>query len=224
MINRVKLVIFDLDGTLVNAYPAVSRSVNYTLSSLGFAPRTDAQIKRSVGWGDRQLMVHFVGEKLADPALAIYRPHHIKALGVKGAVKFLPGALVVLKFLKARGYKLAIASNRPAKFTRIILKALGVLPLFDVVLCADKAKRPKPYPDMLWAIAKRLGLDKKEVLYVGDMTIDVNCAHRAGMRMVAVSTGSSSKKELKALKPWAIIGKMVKLKSIIMDKVKPRQG
>jgi phosphoglycolate phosphatase len=211
----IKAVIFDLDGTLVNAYPAVSRSVNYTLNSLGFALRSHAEIKRSVGGGDRKLMIHFVGKKLAPRALAIYRPHHTKALEVKGAVKLLPGALGVLKFLKSKGYRLAIASNRPTKFTRIILRMLDVLQLFDVVLCADRADRPKPYPDILWTIARRLNLDSQEVLYVGDMTIDVTCAHRAGVRMVAVATGSSSKKELKDLKPWRIISKMNQLKKII---------
>jgi HAD superfamily hydrolase (TIGR01549 family) len=211
----IKAVIFDLDGTLVNAYPAVSRSVNYTLNSLGFALRSHAEIKRSVGGGDRKLMIHFVGEKLAPRALAIYRPHHTKALEVKGAVKLLAGALGVLKFLKSKGYRLGIASNRPTKFTRIILRMLDVLQLFDVVLCADRADRPKPYPDILWAITRRLNLDNQEVLYVGDMTIDVTCAHRAGVRMVAVSTGSSSKKELKDLKPWRIISKMNQLKKII---------
>ena len=211
----IKLVIFDLDGTLVNAYPAVSQSVNYTLGSLGFAPRSHTEIKRSVGGGDRKLMAHFVGEKQADQALKIYRPHHAKALKAKGAVKLLPGVLGVLKFLKAKGYKIAIASNRPTKFTRIILKVLGILELFDIVLCADRADRPKPYPDMLWSIAKRLKCDKKEILYVGDMTIDINCAHAAGVRAVSVATGSSSMKELKALKPWAFIYKMVQLKSII---------
>jgi len=211
----IKLVIFDLDGTLVNAYPAVSQSVNYTLNLLGFAPRSHAQIKHSVGGGDRKLMVHFVGEKLADQALAVYRPHHTKALRLKGAVRPLPGALGILRFLKSKGYKLAVASNRPTKFTRIILKALGIAEFFNVVLCADKAARPKPYPDILLAIAGRLNLEKKEVLYVGDMTIDVNCARRAGVRMVAVSTGSSSKKELKDLKPWRIVGKINQLKKII---------
>jgi len=212
-----KLIIFDLDGTLVNAYPAVSQSVNYTLNSLGFARRSYADIKRSVGSGDRKLLIHFVGTRLADQALAIYRPHHTKALEAQRAVKLLPGAWGVLKFSKGKGYNLAIASNRPTKFTRIILKVLGVWQFFDVVLCADKAGRPKPYPDILWAIAKRLSLDISEVLYVGDMTIDVNCAHRAGVRMVAVATGSSSKKELKDLKPWRIIDKINQLKKIIVE-------
>ena len=213
----IKLIIFDLDGTLVNAYPAVSRSVNYTLKALGFAPRSDAQIKRSVGGGDRVLMAHFTGNKLADKALAIYRPHHIRALQVRGAVRFLPGVLGTLKFLKGRGYKLAIASNRPTLFTRVILKVLGATALFDVVLCADKAPKPKPHPDMLWAIARRLRVDKSAVLYVGDMTIDAACARAAGIRMVAVHTGSSTKKELKSLKPWRIIDRMVQLKPLIKE-------
>jgi HAD superfamily hydrolase (TIGR01549 family) len=193
------------------------------LNALGLAPRSHQEIKRSVGGGDRKLMAHFVGEKLADKAIKIYRPHHTRALAVNGAVKLLPGALGVLKYLKGQGYKLAIASNRPTKFTRIILKALDILKYFNMVLCADRAKNPKPYPDMLWEISRGLKLEKSEVLYVGDMTIDVECARRAGVRMVAVSTGSSSKKELKDLKPWGFIDKMVKLKTTIMETTKDKK-
>ena len=211
----IKLVIFDLDGTLVNAYPAVAKSVNYTLKALGFPLRSDVTIKRSVGEGDRQLMIKFVGPKRADDAMAIYRPHHAKALKSKGMVRFLPGVWGTLNFLKSKGYQLAIASNRPTPFTRIILKVLGAGKFFDVVLCADCAKRPKPYPDMLWTIARRLRIAKRDVVYVGDMTIDIQCARAAGIRMVAVATGSNSKKELKSLKPWRIIGRMVLLKKVI---------
>ncbi len=211
----IKLVIFDLDGTLVNAYPAVSQSVNYTLKALGHRPRSYDEIKRSVGGGDRKLLALFVGEKRTAQALKIYRPHHAKALKAKGGVKLLPGAGQILKFLKAKGYKLAIASNRPTKFTRIILSELGISPCFDVVLCADKTPRPKPYPDILRAIIKRLKLENKEVLYVGDMTIDIHCGRRARVRVVSVNTGSSSRKELKALKPWALIDRITQLKPII---------
>ncbi len=216
----IKLVIFDLDGTLVNAYPAVSRSVNHTLKSLGLPRRSHAEIKRSVGGGDRKLMAHFAGEAMADQAIAIYRPHHIRMLKRQGMVKLLPGAGGILKFLKKQGCLLAIASNRPTQFTHLILRKLGVWKFFDEVLCADKAKRPKPYPDILETIAKRLKIDKDDILYVGDMGIDVCCGREAGMRVVAVSTGSSSKKELKDLKPWAIIGRISQLREIIHRGVK----
>ena len=200
-----KLIIFDLDGTLVDAYPAVVKSVNDTLKKLGFPKRSHEAVKRAVGWGDRQLMAQFVGEDLADKAIRLYRPHHTKTLGAPGHVKFLPGAKMLLRFLDARGYKLAIASNRPAKFTRLILKGLGIDRCFDAVVCADRAPRPKPYPDMLLAICKRLKIKKSEALFVGDMTIDVEAGRRAGIRTVAVATGSSTRSQLKALKPHRII-------------------
>lgn len=210
-----KVIIFDLDGTLVNAYPAVTSSVNDALQQLGFPKRSYATIKASVGWGDRHLMAGFVGEELADKAIKLYRPHHAKALQAKGGVRFLAGALATLNFLKAKGYKLAIASNRPTRFTQIILKTLGIVRLFDVVLCADRARRPKPYPDMLTSITRQLKVKKDEVLYVGDMTIDVITGQKAGIATVAVVTGSSTREELKALKPRQIIARISQLKQII---------
>ncbi len=209
----IRLVIFDLDGTLVNAYPAVVASVNFTLKKLGFPPKTAHQIKRAVGWGDRHLMVDFVGEDLADKAMTLYRPHHFKAL--KTGVSFLAGALDLLKWCKMHGIKLAIASNRPTKFSNEILKGLKVSQFFDQVLCADKAKRPKPYPDMLLQICRELKVKKQDVLFVGDMTIDLNCGARAGIKTVGVPTGSNTKKELNELKPYKIINKVNQLKKLL---------
>ncbi len=214
--NQCKLVIFDLDGTLVNAYPAVTHSVNYVLHKLGFSRRSYAFIKAAVGWGDRHLMADLVGEDLADKAIKLYRPHHAKALCISGGVKFLPDAKALLSFLKKHGYKLAIASNRPTRFTRIILRTLKITKFFDMVLCADRASRPKPYPDMLLDIVRELKVKKTEVLYVGDMTIDLITGQKAGIRTIAVSTGSSSVKELKDLKPEAILSRIGALKQTII--------
>ncbi len=211
----IKLIIFDLDGTLVNAYPAVSQSVNDTLKQLGFPRRTHADIKRSVGWGDRHLMAHFVGEDLADKAMRLYRPHHAWTLASPGSVKFLAGTKTLLPFLRREGYRLAIASNRPTRFTRIILKVLGIRHYFDMVLCADRAQRPKPYPDMLFDILKRLKVPKSQALYVGDMTIDVTTGQRAGIKTIAVTTGSSTRAELKRLKPAYLIAKINQVKIIL---------
>ena len=211
----MKLVIFDLDGTLVNAYPAVASSINHTLKRMGSLPRSAAVIKSSVGWGDRHLLEGFLGRDKAVKALKIYRKHHVGAIKAKNGVKFLPGAKAILAALKNNGCRLAIASNRPTKYTLLILRTLGARSCFDMVLCADKAKRPKPHPDMLIQILSTFKVKRRDALYVGDMTIDVHTGRRAGVRTVAVSTGSCTPAQLKQLKPWQIIDKMSRLKTII---------
>ncbi len=209
----MKLIIFDLDGTLVNAYRAVRSSINHTLKAMGFPLRSAAVIKSCVGWGDQHLLQGFVGKAKAGAALKIYRRHHAAAL--KTGVRFLPGVQAMLIFLKRFGYQLAVASNRPTKFTLLILNILGARAYFDMVLCADKVQRPKPHPDMLMEIMRALKVKKEETLYVGDMTIDVITGKRARVRTVAVVTGSSPAAQLKQLKPWRVIDKMSRLKTII---------
>lgn len=95
MINKkIQLVIFDIDGTLINAYPAVYRSVNFTVKKFGFGRISHQTIKRTVGWGDRHLLQSFIGDKNLDRALSVYRRHHAAAL--RQDTKLLPGALRIL--------------------------------------------------------------------------------------------------------------------------------
>lgn len=142
-----RLIIFDLDGTLVNSYPAIISSTNYTLEKLGFRKQTAKVIKKAVGWGDKQLLYPFVGSKNLDKALGIYRKHHSKSL--QRLTFFMPYAKRLLLYLNKRGYKLAIASNRPHKFTDLLLRHLGIKRLFDYVLCKDQIKFGKPHPSIL---------------------------------------------------------------------------
>jgi phosphoglycolate phosphatase len=206
MLQHPKLIIFDLDGTLVDAYKAVSRSLNFALGQVGIGPVPDPVIKRKVGRGDRNLVGNFVPPLLVDKTLRIYRRHHQKAL--REGTEFLPGAKRLIHHLRRQGYLLAIASNRPTRFTRIILKHLKVLQCFDCVLCADKVKRPKPYPDMLLGIMNKLNVLPAEAVYVGDMTIDVATGKKARVRTIAVATGSSTKAELLSKNPDRIISKV----------------
>ena len=212
---KIKLVVFDLDGTLINAYPAVSRSVNYTVQHFGFAPISHQKIKRSVGWGDRHLLQSFIGDADLDAALKVYRRHH--ALALRKDTKLLSGALKILQYLQANGFKIAVASNRPTKFSLIAIRYLKIEKFFDYVLCGDKVKRPKPAPDILKAILKKFSLKATQALYVGDMQIDIKTGHGARVKTVAVATGSNTPKELAALKPLAVIKNVFAVKRILSD-------
>ena len=216
MSNNLKLVIFDLDGTLVDAYKAVAGSLNYTLRELDLAPVDDDTIKRTVGWGDRHLVGTFVPRKDVDKAVSIFRRHHSRAL--KEGTSFLPGARLLIVDLKAKGFLLAVASNRPARFTQIILKHLGARDLFDHVLCGDKVASPKPAPDILEAILKKFSLSPGQALYVGDMAIDVEAGKRAGIRTVAVTTGSNTRKEVARLRPYKTVDHLAGV-ALIVEKL-----
>ncbi len=210
--KKIKLIIFDLDGTLVDAYPAINASFNHTMKKLGYAQQKPQLIRRAVGWGDKQLLAPFVRQQDLTRALAIYRLHHKNSLGRKSRV--LAGARGLLSKLKKKGYKLAVASNRPRKFSLILLKHLKLKGYFDYVLCADQLKQGKPHPEILKNILRRFALSAEAALYLGDMAIDAQAGRNAGIRTVMVSGGSSSIKELRQERPWRIVrrvGALLKL-------------
>ena len=124
----------------------------------------------------------------------------------------MPAAQELLRCLKKEGKKLAIASNRPARFTKIILKSLDASKFFDKVLCADQLRFGKPNPLILHKLIKVFGVSKQDVLYVGDMVIDVQTGKRAGVATAAVSTGSSTPSELKKARPTYLFKDLAALK------------
>ncbi len=205
----LKLIIFDLDGTLVNAYEAIERSLNFTLKKLGYPPANISQVRRAVGWGDENFIKRFVRKEDREKGLEIYRQHHKSAL-LKYS-KVIPKVKEILGILKKRNYKLAIASNRPEKFTRLLLNHLGLKKYFPTVVCAKNKDEIKPHPWLLLKIIKKLRIKKNEAIYLGDMTIDVRAGKNAGIRTIAILGGSSSRNELRQTKPSGIITKFPQL-------------
>lgn len=200
---KIKLIIFDLDGTLVDAFRAVVDSINFSLKKLGYEPQDEDYIKRSVGWGERSLLATFVDEKDLDTLQALYRESHAKTLAY--GVKFLDGASELLERLKSEGYKLAIATNRSFWSTKIILQELNAEKYFDAVLTKDEVDLPKPNAEILERLIKEFGLELSQAIYVGDMTVDVETGKNAGVATIAVTTGSSTREELEQLNPFKVI-------------------
>lgn len=211
--KEIKLIIFDLDGTLIDAYQAIAKSFNFTMQSLKTGKYSPKVIRRAVGWGDENLLRPFVGSGDLQQALFIYRKHHKQSL-VKYS-RLLPGVKKVLGLLKVKGYRLAVASNRPTRFSRILIRHLKLNKYFDYILCADKCKHMKPHPEILQKIMGRFQVKPSQTLYVGDMAIDAEAAHRAKARAIIVTTGSSAKKEIKKEKPFLIIGRITGLLEVL---------
>jgi len=211
--QNIKLVIFDLDGTLVDAYAAINNSFNYVMRRLGLKPKSAGLIRRAVGWGDANLLKPYVGERDLELALSLYRRHHQHSLLKQS--RLYPQVRPLLRKLKDKGYKLAVASNRPHKFSLILLRHLRIIEFFDYVLCADKLKRGKPDPEILNEIISRFAVKKSQVLYVGDMVIDAQAGRRAGIKTVIVTTGSSSLSEIKKERPFKIIPEISELSVLL---------
>ena len=192
-------VLFDLDGTLIDSFDAIAASVNHVRSLHDLPPLSVAEVTRHVGRGATQLLRDTVG--VGDPKAngEAYRVHHPTV--IQSGTRWLPGALEMLQALHGQGVKLGICSNKPVAFTRIILEGDTFGPLFDVVLGPEAAGKHKPAPDILLVAMNRLGVTPSETLYIGDMTVDIETARAAGVRVWVVPTGSDTVEALDAAGP-----------------------
>ncbi len=214
MISKKKLVIFDLDGTLIDAYRAIEDSLNFTLNRLRYPLESKNMIRRAVGRGDIYLLKLFVNQRDLSRAICIYRKRH--AWSLKRYSRLMPGALDVIKILKNRNVLLGVASNRPTLFARIALKALHVEKFFDQILCADKIKFRKPHPLILNELMRYFHVFKEDVIYCGDMVLDVETGKRAHITTIAIATGSNTYAELKKAKPTFLFKNLKALRSFVV--------
>jgi len=215
MPKRICLLIFDLDGTLVDAYPAICQSFHYSMAKLGLPSVDDESIRRAVGWGERKLFEPFVPEDKLDEMSRIYREHHLKAL--ESGVVLMPGAQEMLTQLKDSQYKLAVASNRPTRTSKAIIDTLQIAHFFDCVMCGDQINKFKPDPGILNHILNQLSLSTEQAFYIGDMAIDAEAGQRAGVKTIIVTTGSSSRKEIEEAKPYKIVDKISSVMTILRE-------
>lgn len=211
--SNIKLVIFDLDGTLVDAYAAVHKSMNFAAKRIGIKPFTFILIKRSVGRGEKNLVQRLIPEEHVESFLAHYRKHHPEAL--RKNVKLLKGSRAILKSLKQKKIKLAIASNRPTRFVKLILRYADIDAFFDYILCADRIKRPKPYGDILKKILKKFSLKPSQAVYIGDMALDVETGKNANVKTIAVVTGSCSRREICVSRPFKTAKDLIEVNTIV---------
>ncbi|QDU63857.1 Phosphoglycolate phosphatase, chromosomal [Planctomycetes bacterium Pan216] len=204
--------LFDLDGTLVDSYGTIQSSVNYLRRGHGLPPLDLPTIHKAVGRGVGWLLEQTLPGCDPEVETPLYHRHH-KA--IIGRTKTLPGVRRTIKSLYRRGCRLGICSNKPLALTQVLLAELKLEPLFEIVLGPESVTQRKPAPDMIEVAQSRFGVDSDQVLYVGDMTIDIETARAAGVPVWVIPTGSHDVERLREAKPDHIMTQFNELLSLV---------
>jgi len=199
----VELLIFDLDGTLIESKWDIAASVNLTLVELGLPQRSLEEIFGFVGDGVKKLLRLSVGDNHRvsfDDALQVFRAHYLAHC--LDRTKFYPGIEATLAHFTDK--RKAVATNKSIEYTDVILKGLGGQ-YFQYVVGGDNGFGLKPEPGMLLHIMERLNVPKEGTVLVGDSTNDINGGHNAGIRVCAVGYGMGNREKMAACQPdWFI--------------------
>jgi phosphoglycolate phosphatase len=185
------LLIFDLDGTLIDSSVDLAISMNATRQHVGMPPLDPALIYSYVGNGAATLVRRALGsgasEELVQSALAFflrfYRAHALEH------TKLYPGVREVIETLAADGHTLAVLTNKPVRISTDIIAALKLSDLFLRVYGGDSFPQKKPDPIGIMTLQQEANAGVSDTLMVGDSGVDVETARNAGVRSCGVTWG-----------------------------------
>jgi phosphoglycolate phosphatase len=203
------LIVFDLDGTLIDGYDAIVDALGYAMERLGETPLPPAAVRRMVGQGLEVLLEQAVGPARAPEGVRLFRERYPQVAIEKS--RLLPEIAEVLSALARRGHPMAVASNKPQRFSRLILDAKGIGGRLSAVAGPDDDTPPKPDPTMLRRILRELSAHPGDAVIVGDMEIDAQFARAAGCRVVLIPGGSRTREELAGVDADAFLESMAEL-------------
>ena len=184
---RFPVVLFDLDGTVVDSGGIILASMRHATRAVLGREFSDEVLMATVGGpGLEHQMREFGGESHVEELIRVYREHN-EPLHAELQICF--GMDDVLVTLKEQGRKLGIVSAKRRRTVELAFAHVEVGHLFDVILGGDQAERQKPAPDLLLLALERLGADAADAAYVGDSPFDMQAAKAAGMFAVGVTWG-----------------------------------
>ena len=193
-----KLVIFDLDGTVLNTITDLGKACNFALEKMGFASHPIQAYAYMVGNGVRNLMKRAqqdADDETIDQLLAYFKEYYNEHC--LDTTKPYPGIPELLDNLSKRDVALAVASNKYQEATEKIIT--GALPQFNFVAVEGQreGRNRKPDPSIIFSVLGKYPVAKKDVIYVGDSGVDIECAKRACVESIGVSWGFRTVGELK---------------------------
>jgi beta-phosphoglucomutase family hydrolase len=185
----IKAVIFDMDGVISDTQPLHSKVEEALLREYGVRLPASEITARFAGYSDKQFYEEVFAEHgvtNVNPADAIREVWERKFAAAKGNVKPIPGVENLVRSLKKRGMKLAVASASVPEFIRLVLSELGLEECFDAVTSSVEVEKGKPAPDIFLLAAKKLGVPPKECVVIEDGRNGMVAAKKAGMKCIGL--------------------------------------
>lgn len=189
--EKIRAVMFDLDGTLLDTAPDFVAIVNMLLAEHNRPPLPDAKIRACVSNGARALvaMAFDIDETYPNfPALRL----RLLELYLDHLAVFtqpFPGVEDLLRKLAQHNIAWGIATNKPAIYTSAILLKLNLQPIPASVICPEHVTNSKPDPESLFLAAEHIGCTPQQIIYIGDHQRDIECGKRAGSITIAAAYG-----------------------------------
>lgn len=219
--NQPKMILIDVDGTLVDSVPDLAFCVDAMMERLGRPPYGEAAVRDWVGNGVERLVRRaLIGQLDGEPeeadvehALPIFLD--LYAENTSGRSHLYPGIREGLDYLKAAGYPLGCVTNKAAQFTEPLLRDLGVREDFAIVVSGDTLPRKKPDPLPLLHAAEYFGVSPADALMVGDSVSDVKAARAAGFGIVCMSYGYNHGVDIRLANPDAVIDSLIEIKGLL---------
>jgi phosphoglycolate phosphatase len=189
---KYKVVIFDLDGTLLDTLEDLAAAVNHALALKGFPLHMLPEYRQMVGHGVRNLVTQALPEgqreeAVIDTCLAAFKEYYTAHIDVH--TRPYPGMQELLRTLHTRGVRLAVASNKFQSGTEYLIRRFfGDVP-FVAILGNREGYPLKPDPEIVGEVLRRAGADASEAVLVGDSATDMKTAANGGIAAIAVTWG-----------------------------------
>jgi pyrophosphatase PpaX len=189
---RFPVVLFDLDGTVVDSGGIILASMRYATRTVLGREISDEALMAAVGGPGLEHQMRAFGPEHVEELIRVYREHNEP---LHHELRVCVGMDDVLVALKEQGRKLGIVSAKRRRTVELAFARVEVGHLFDVVVGGDEHERQKPEPDLLLLALERLGADPATAAYVGDSPFDMQAAKAAGMHAVGVTWGGIHERE-----------------------------
>ncbi|MDJ0957123.1 MAG: phosphoglycolate phosphatase [Arenicellales bacterium] len=217
----IQSVLLDLDGTLVNSVPDLTHAVNITMRYLSLPDYSEEQVQTWVGSGTERLVSQALTNAcktgLSNDTFDRAYPVFLKAYeeGICERSHLYPGVRAGLVYLKEAGYRLGCVTNKPERLAESLLRNLGILTFFSVVVGGDSLPQKKPDPAVLEHAASRLDTSTRACLMIGDSKHDVSAARAAGMEIVCVTYGYNRGRDIRESNPDAVIDSLTDIRDLL---------